>query len=250
MQRWREYIPCSFKLVAPDEESLVTVDRIENEPLVSIRKLEVTVVILILQVELGVVKIHSQTWNLVADPQSDCFLRLNSNHKLVVSKRFVPIQVAWNVFELHPDLRMPLVQGLASFHQEGHPFPPWVVYEQGSGSECWDHAAFRHSVVIKVTRVGDRGSVASGCPSRVLPDNDVVKVQCSHRSQHFDLLVSDVLCVKAHWLLHCEESQNLKQVVLHDISDDAVVVEVSSPSLRAKILTEDDLHVLDVLPVP
>ena len=39
-------------------------------------------------------------------------------------------------------------------------------------------------------------------------------------------------------------------MVLHDVADHAVLVEVARAPLDAEVLLEDDLHVLDVLPVP
>ena len=43
---------------------------------------------------------------------------------------------------------------------------------------------------------------------------------------------------------------DLHEVILHDISDDAKLVEVSPPPLCAKRLLEGDLHVADVLVIP
>ena len=50
--------------------------------------------------------------------------------------------------------------------------------------------------------------------------------------------------------LRCEVQQraNLQEVVLDDVTDDAIVVEVAAAALSAKGLAEDDLHVADVVP--
>ena len=45
-------------------------------------------------------------------------------------------------------------------------------------------------------------------------------------------------------------ASRLQQVVLHDVTYHAVLVKVASAPLDAKVLLEDDLHALDVLPVP
>ena len=79
-----EDVPSRFKLIAPDEEPLVSVHRIQNEPLVSVWKLKLLVVIAVLQVELGSVEVHAQTRDLVADFEGDGLLWLNANHELVV----------------------------------------------------------------------------------------------------------------------------------------------------------------------
>lgn len=39
-------------------------------------------------------------------------------------------------------------------------------------------------------------------------------------------------------------------MVLDDISDDAVLVEVAAPALRAKVFAEDDLHIPDEAAAP
>ena len=51
-------------------------------------------------------------------------------------------------------------------------------------------------------------------------------------------------------LLHGDEAEELEQVVLDDVADDAVLVEVPAPALRAEGLLEDDLDVGDVVAVP
>lgn len=53
-----------------------------------------------------------------------------------------------------------------------------------------------------------------------------------------------------HGGLHGEERQDLQQVVLDDVTDDAVLVKVAPSPLRAEVFTENHLHVADVLPAP
>lgn len=47
---------------------------------------------------------------------------------------------------------------------------------------------------------------------------------------------------RTHRLLHGEEGQDLQQVVLDDVADDAVLVKVAAPPLGTKVLGEDDLR--------
>ena len=44
--------------------------------------------------------------------------------------------------------------------------------------------------------------------------------------------------------------QHLTEVVLHDVADDAELVEVAAAPVRAKGLLEADLHVADEVAVP
>lgn len=45
-----------------------------------------------------------------------------------------------------------------------------------------------------------------------------------------------------HRLLHREQRHNLQQVVLYDITDDAVLVKVAATPLCAEVFTEYDLQ--------
>jgi hypothetical protein len=49
-----------------------------------------------------------------------------------------------------------------------------------------------------------------------------------------------------HRLLHRKERQDLQQVVLDDVADDAILVKVAAAALRAEVLAEDDLCVRGV----
>lgn len=52
------------------------------------------------------------------------------------------------------------------------------------------------------------------------------------------------------WLLHGDEAQNLQQVVLHHVADDAEFVKVAASALSTKRLLEGDENGGDVVSVP
>ncbi len=54
----------------------------------------------------------------------------------------------------------------------------------------------------------------------------------------------------AHRGLHGEQGQDLQQVVLDDVADDAVLVKVSAAPLRAEVLAEDHLRAEGPAPRP
>ena len=66
-----------------------------------------------------------------------------------------------------------------------------------------------------------------GLAALVLADDDVVDVDGPDRAQQLHLFVADVLGVHRHRLLHGKQRKHLQQVVLHDVADDAIVVEVA-----------------------
>lgn len=64
------------------------------------------------------------------------------------------------------------------------------------------------------------------------------------------LSISDGVCVVRLGLLDGSQTQDLKQMVLHDVSDDAVLVEEGTPALNAERLLEYHLNVGDVFVAP
>lgn len=64
------------------------------------------------------------------------------------------------------------------------------------------------------------------------------------------LFVTDVVRMHGGWLLHGDEAQNLQQVVLHHVTDDAEFVKVAASALSAERLLEGDENGGDVVSVP
>ena len=87
-------------------------------------------------------------------------------------------------------------------------------------------------------------------PFGVLSQDDVVDVEPLNAAQNFDLFVPDILCVQRNRLFHRKEGHNLQKMILDDISDNSVMIKVPTTAFGAKILREDDLNALDVLPRP
>lgn len=52
------------------------------------------------------------------------------------------------------------------------------------------------------------------------------------------------------WLFHGDQAEYLEQMVLHDITDYAEIVEIPAAAFGAKRFFERDLHLRDVVPVP
>ena len=71
-----------------------------------------------------------------------------------------------------------------------------------------------------------------------------------NRAQHLGLLVADGLGVRRRRRLHRQVADDLQQVVLDDVADDAGLVVELAAALHAEALGHGDLHVLDVVAVP
>lgn len=54
----------------------------------------------------------------------------------------------------------------------------------------------------------------------------------------------------AHRRFHREKGHDLQQVVLDDVTDDAVTIKVAAAALRPEVFAEDHLDVPNVLPAP
>ncbi|KAI6760174.1 hypothetical protein HG531_013375 [Fusarium graminearum] len=84
----------------------------------------------------------------------------------------------------------------------------------------------------------------------VLADDDVLGLDSRDGAKDADLLVTNILGVEGNRSLHSQESENLKKMVLHNITNDTKLVKVTSTSLGTKWLLECDLNVVDVVSVP
>mmetsp|Transcript_47397 Transcript_47397/g.141467 ORF Transcript_47397/g.141467 Transcript_47397/m.141467 type:complete len:221 (-) Transcript_47397:379-1041(-) len=187
-------------------------------------------------------------WHLVHVLQIDCLLGLDPHDKLVGA--------AWNqlverlLFECDADLCHALVEALACSHEERHASPALVVDVQ---DDCGIRGALRtrgYSLVIQVSRLLVQLAVEVPRVARKLPDEAVLHAQLPHGLEELDLLLRDVLAGQLLGRLHGDPQKDLQQVVLHDIADDAKLVEVASTAASAKILLENNLYRSDVAPVP
>ena len=74
--------------------------------------------------------------------------------------------------------------------------------------------------------------------------------QGPNRPQHLRLLVAQRLAPGGRRRLHGEISDDLQQMILDDVADDAGLLVEGAAALDAERLGHRDVHALDVLPVP
>ncbi|KAI6754287.1 hypothetical protein HG530_012801 [Fusarium avenaceum] len=84
----------------------------------------------------------------------------------------------------------------------------------------------------------------------VLANDDILGLNGGNGTEDANLFVADVLGIERDGSLHSQESENLEEMVLHNITNNAKLVEVTSTSFSAEGLLECDLDVVDVLSVP
>lgn len=146
--------------------------------------------------------------------------------------------------ELDADLDLAFVEGLAGLQDDRDAVPGVVVDLECDGGEGDGPGVRGDGVVIQVGRLGAvRGA-------GVLAHEDVVDVDGLDGLEELHLLVADGLGAKVLGLVHEQEGEDLEQVVLHHVADDADGVEVAAAALCAEGLLEGDLDGVDVAVVP
>ena len=136
------------------------------------------------------------------------------------------------------------LRALPAFIDEGHAVPALVLDVGDERAEGGAPAALGDGRVLLVRGLGAVEGAA------VLADDDVLGLDGGHGAEDADLLVADVLGGEGDGALHGDEGEDLQQVVLHDVADDAELVKVAAAALGAEGLLEDDLDVVDVVAVP
>mmetsp|Transcript_63304 Transcript_63304/g.185051 ORF Transcript_63304/g.185051 Transcript_63304/m.185051 type:complete len:234 (+) Transcript_63304:447-1148(+) len=155
--------------------------------------------------------------------------------------RLVPEEtVRRSLLELQPDDGVLGLQSLASLHDEGHTGPALVV--EVEHDHCKGCASRR--VAILLVELADVGIilVAIILANHTIPCNDGPNLL-----EDLDLLVPHVLRLQAGRRFHGNQGQDLHQVVLHDVSDDAIAIKVTSTTLYANGLLERDANIGNVV---
>ena len=109
MQQRAEDPPRCVKLVVTDKVGVVTLERVENERLVSFRDLEVREAATISQIELRDDSLHAEAGKLRVHLDVHTLVRLHADHEFVAGN--VLKNPRGNVLELDADLGLLLVQG-------------------------------------------------------------------------------------------------------------------------------------------
>src|SRR5262245_28333715 len=139
------------------------------------------------------------------------------------------------VVQLDEDLGHRLLEALARAHEERHAGPTPRVDPQ------LERRVRRHVGVLRDARL-----VAV---SLELAAHHALGAHRPHRAQHLRLLVANGLGVRRRGRLHREVADDLQEVVLDHVANDAGLVVELAAALHAEALGERDLHVLDVVAV-
>mmetsp|Transcript_117530 Transcript_117530/g.366054 ORF Transcript_117530/g.366054 Transcript_117530/m.366054 type:complete len:701 (+) Transcript_117530:67-2169(+) len=250
VQQRGEDAPGLHELAAAYEERAVALRRLEEHPLVGVRDVAAGE-----GATVGHVEVHGR--HAVLAParllhgavQVDGRVRLDADHQLIGLAGHEG--VVGLPPERHAHLGEALVQALPRPDEERHAPPAFVVHRQHHCRVGRATRAGRHRLIVEVPRLRARRTVGGhpGAASE-LAQEAVVHPERAGGPQQPALLRGDVLRVQPCRRLHRQPHEDLQQMVLHHVPDDAELIEVTASAARAEALLPDDLHLRDVVAAP
>eukprot|EP00401_Gymnodinium_catenatum_P062373 CAMPEP_0117482772 /NCGR_PEP_ID=MMETSP0784-20121206/13591_1 /TAXON_ID=39447 /ORGANISM="" /LENGTH=680 /DNA_ID=CAMNT_0005277277 /DNA_START=6 /DNA_END=2048 /DNA_ORIENTATION=- len=237
-----EDAPTLFHLVVPDEVVALPLDHVVDELLVGLGQPCNVEAPLQVQVEdrlSHIVGLGAQPGRLGEDLVIDGLVRLHSHDELVLWL-WPEDAVGGLPLELEADNRGSLLQALAGLHDEGNSRPPFVVEVE---HHCCEGGAPGRVALLLVYSL----YVLVVLVALVLANNTILQLNWPDLLQDLHLLVAHILRLEARGRLHRDQSQKLQQVVLHDVADDAGVIEVARPPGAVDVFFKSDPHVRNVV---
>mmetsp|Transcript_31449 Transcript_31449/g.77101 ORF Transcript_31449/g.77101 Transcript_31449/m.77101 type:complete len:320 (+) Transcript_31449:628-1587(+) len=201
--------------------------------------------LLVCQVHLDMRNFGAEPWVLGHASQEDGLVGLHPHHQLIrIDVLFVRKQVARNRLELDSDVYELLVERFATRKNEGHPRPPGIVdIHCGNGIRGRYRIRWNRAII----QVADLPQHRIRC---VLPNDHLIHLDGLNAPQHLHLAVPNVIRTQRDGRFHCNQRQQLQQMVLHDVPDHTVLVEVTPTALRADILLERNVNAIHVRAIP
>jgi hypothetical protein len=225
--------PTGIKLVITDEVGVVTLQGVENKRFVGLGNLQVREAAAVGEIQLGNHGLHAQARELRVHLNVHALVGLDADNKLVAGN--VLENARGDVLELDTDLGLLLVEGLAGLEDERNTIPSLVLDVGNHRGEGGAAGSLGNGLVVLVRGLGSVERLL------ILTDDNVLGLDGRHAAEDADLLVTDVLSRERDGTLHCEQGQDLEKMVLHNITDDAELVEVTASALSAERLLEGDL---------
>mmetsp|Transcript_40686 Transcript_40686/g.57207 ORF Transcript_40686/g.57207 Transcript_40686/m.57207 type:complete len:345 (-) Transcript_40686:149-1183(-) len=239
MQQRCEYFPRTTKFIISNKSGMLSLEDVKNQTRVcvwvasifEIRK-EASIVI---DFKFRLNGFGSKSGALHVGFHVDSFVRLHTHHEFIARTILAVEQVcsSWGIFELDTHLSLTFVKRLAGLHDERNSVPTRGVDRQLQYSKSW-------SVCVLVF---DCGVISV---SLVLPQNSILQRNRWDCVQHCDFGIANRFSrfgsLDSCWWFHGEQSQNLQEVVLQNVSNDTVLIKVSTPTVSAKwfLKCEDD----------
>lgn len=138
MKERGENSPACIQLIISDKVGVITLQAVKDQRLICLGDLKIRESSAVGQVQFGNNGLHAQARQLRVHFDVDTLVGLDAHHQLVSGN--VLENARGHVLELHADLRLLFVQGLACLHDEGDAIPPLVL---DVGDQCAESGAAR-----------------------------------------------------------------------------------------------------------
>ena len=221
------------------EERRVTRHRVAEQPLVVAEAVAVLVLLLSLvdDGEFDGASSHAfaRTFGARADGNHDLRAEAEAHVVAALRRRFTEHYLR-RVTELDDDLCGGHLERLAGADVERHPVPPPRVDVEPQGRIRRHGRGLRHAGFVAI--------------SDELPADHLIGADRPHRSQDLGLLVADRFGNGGGRRLHREVADDLQQVILDDVANDARLLVELAAALDPELLGHGDLDVLDVVAIP
>ena len=231
--------PGDFDAVAAGEERGVALERVEQQAFVGVGQDDVGEGLAVAEVHLGGARFGDGVGDLGFEAQVDAFLGLDADGEHVGGEGLVAAEAEHDVgrgLELDDDRAGAAGHGLAGAEVEGDALPAPVVdaqLERGEGGR------------LRIARDAFGGAVAV-----VLAAHDVFEADGADVAEDLGLFVADGVGVERSGRLHGHEREQLQQVVLEHVAQDAGLVVVAAAGADVDVLGHGDLDVGNIAPVP
>ncbi len=189
--------------------------------------------------------------DLGGEAHRDAFLRLHADDEHVGQRGALSEERVRQGAEVDGDLGGALGHPLAGADVERHAVPAPGADVEAHRREGGRARALGDVLFLLVALHVGAGHAARG----VLAEHHVVQHLLGRGegldgAQHLDLLVAHRIGIERHRRFHRGEADELEDVVLQHVAEDARLFVVAAARLDAQLLARGDLHVVDVAAVP
>mmetsp|Transcript_18165 Transcript_18165/g.46115 ORF Transcript_18165/g.46115 Transcript_18165/m.46115 type:complete len:248 (+) Transcript_18165:202-945(+) len=239
LENRRHHTPRFCELITSHEMMLLTTNHVQQEALIGIRHPNTTILVVVGQIQFTALYAKRKARSLETHFGIDGFTGLHTNHKFV-SLQILAKDPARDLMVLNTNLCLSLVQGLATLDDERNTIPTFVIHMEDSHCEGGRDRVIWHLIVVTVT-LRCFGIWRGLWISNVLTNDHIFKLHWFHASKNAHLLVTNISRAKRARLLHRNQSKELKEVILHDVTNDSTLVKVATTTKGTKRLLERDL---------
>ncbi len=246
--------PCFFDFIATGEKGGITGDGIEEESLVGLGA-GLAEAGAVLEVHLDGLKAQAGAGDFRDHAQGNAFIGLDADGEHIAAGNTCGQGIekhAGRRLEVHGDLGGFFRELLADANVERNSAPAPGIDHDAQGDVGFGHRFGIDAVFFAIAGHGFTADAAFG----VLGADDVLgyffgSVPLAHRADDFDFFIAHAIGTEVGGWLHCYEAEELKEVILHHVTERAgFIVVTTAAAFHAEIFGTGDLDLFDVAAVP